>query len=301
MDAIYPCCEEDDQYDAMVQCGRCKKWHHLSCVGVDQSIAEHVWFCRTCLGEDVSARESLGQPGISRVQPPRAAKKGSVRENTGKSRDNTKKSAGLKDPKEIGRQSVHQEKISKEQGISLVGLADKSNTEVLVNARQLSAANQPRRRTSGSSKQSNSESHHSVEKSNKSGSDKTKSSKRDMAMKRIDEIKERSRLEALEEETQLQILKVKQRQIERQRRELEELQQLSRLVEEGSEYDEEQGESEISYIDKVQGWINVCEPANPGRSRQQNIASEAGASQFSLNLRRANENEMISKELLNVK
>ncbi|XP_062703529.1 uncharacterized protein LOC134285982 [Aedes albopictus] len=117
-------------------------------------------------------------------------------------------------------------------------------------------------------------------------------------MKRIDEIKERSRLEALEEETQLQILKVKQRQIERQRRELEELQQLSRLVEEGSEYDEEQGESEISYIDKVQGWINVCEPANPGRSRQQNIASEAGASQFSLNLRRANENEMISRRYM---
>nr|XP_029714077.1 uncharacterized protein LOC115258165 [Aedes albopictus] len=211
-DANYPCCNEDDQYDAMVQCSRCKRWHHFSCVGVDQSIAELVWYCRTCLGEDVSARESLGQPGVSRVQPPRAAKKGSIKEHTGKSKEDQKKIVEIKD----SRHSV-------KGGTSQAG---PSRTGGEINIDKI-PTDPSHGRNSVSGRKSCSESH-------KSGSSKTRSSKRDMAMKRIEEMKERSRLEALEEETQLQMLKVKQKQIERQRRELEELQQLSKLIEEES-------------------------------------------------------------------
>lgn len=117
-DVIYPCCERDDQYDGMVQCGRCLKWHHFSCVGVDQSVAELVWYCRTCLGEDVSARESLGQPGVTRVQPPRAAKKG--KDHTGKSKDKTVQRrievpVSTKDRKEVGDPSGGQHVINKGQ------------------------------------------------------------------------------------------------------------------------------------------------------------------------------------------
>ncbi|XP_062708042.1 uncharacterized protein LOC115258210 isoform X2 [Aedes albopictus] len=272
-DANYPCCNEDDQYDAMVQCSRCKRWHHFSCVGVDQSIAELVWYCRTCLGEDVSARESLGQPGVSRVQPPRAAKKGSIKEHTGKSKEDQKKIVEIKD----SRHSV-------KGGTSQAG---PSRTGGEINIDKI-PTDPSHGRNSVSGRKSCSESH-------KSGSSKTRSSKRDMAMKRIEEMKERSRLEALEEETQLQMLKVKQKQIERQRRELEELQQLSKLIEEESvcnEDLEEAAKSDTSYIDKVQGWMNSCNAVEPGRSRRSNIASDVDVSQFSLLLPDTNVNKM---------
>lgn len=149
-----------------------------------------------------------------------------------------------------------------------------------------------RSRSSVSGQNSCSDSHKSGESSKKGGSSETKGSKRDLAMQRIEEMKERSRLEALEEETQLQMLKVKQKQIERQRRELVELQKLSKLVEEESECDEELEElakSDTSYIDKVQGWMNSCNAVQPGRSRRSNTAS---VSQFSLLLPEANVNEI---------
>ncbi|XP_055538219.1 uncharacterized protein LOC129725877 [Wyeomyia smithii] len=65
----YPCCDGDEQCDGSVQCERCEEWYHFGCAGVDDSIAEEVWFCTTCIGEDSSARQSLGAPGKTKIHP----------------------------------------------------------------------------------------------------------------------------------------------------------------------------------------------------------------------------------------
>lgn len=202
MDVIYPCCEEDDQYDAMVQCGR---WHHFSCVGVDQSIAELVWYCRKCLGEDVSARESLGQPGVTRIQPSRAAKKS--KDHTGKISDKTSQKridilVGTKGQKEVAERPTSQQEGNKGQETCQAGTSAAGQTSIAKSVKP------SRSRVSIISENSRSESSKSGKNSKISGTSKSSSSKRDLALKRIEELKERSRLEALEEETQLQMLKV---------------------------------------------------------------------------------------------
>ncbi|XP_065085845.1 uncharacterized protein LOC135707872 [Ochlerotatus camptorhynchus] len=63
----FPCCDCNESYDASVQCERCEEWYHFECVGVDESVAEVIWFCSACIGEDRSIRESLGAPGRTRI------------------------------------------------------------------------------------------------------------------------------------------------------------------------------------------------------------------------------------------
>lgn len=144
-------------------------------------------------------------------------------------------------------------------------------------------------RYSASNRNSYSESQKSVESSERSrktgNHSKSKGSKRDLALMRIEEMKERSRLEAMEEENQLQMLKLKQKQIERKRRELEELQQLSKLVEEESECNEDhelQDNIEVDYIDKVQGWMSSCHALDSGRRRELPNPSESGGGEFAI-------------------
>lgn len=45
-----PACNNPDDKD-MVKCdGKCNKWHHFKCVGIDQETAETIpkWFCNPC-------------------------------------------------------------------------------------------------------------------------------------------------------------------------------------------------------------------------------------------------------------
>ncbi|XP_055633349.1 uncharacterized protein LOC129773728 [Toxorhynchites rutilus septentrionalis] len=207
----FPCCDRDEQYDDMVECGRCTKWYHYSCVGVNQSVAELAWFCKKCLGEDLSTHELLGKPGASRIQPFRAAK--------------TSKS--------------NKEHSGQSEGVNVVKTC--SNRSVQSQTAYSSAA--------------------SSKNSRKGGSIKSTGSKQDLAVKRIEELMEKSRLETLAEENQLKILELKQKQIERKKQEMDELLQLSKVIEEDSE--DEEKEDNVGYRKRIGEWISQCEKVHP--------------------------------------
>ncbi|XP_055588266.1 uncharacterized protein LOC129740589 [Uranotaenia lowii] len=72
----YSCCEEDSDFDASVRCNRCGEWYHFSCVNVQDSVSETIWYCVKCIRAEPSILESFASAGKTRTRrgPPRACK-----------------------------------------------------------------------------------------------------------------------------------------------------------------------------------------------------------------------------------
>ncbi|XP_055589920.1 uncharacterized protein LOC129750714 [Uranotaenia lowii] len=50
-------CIQSDAYQNMVQCDQCASWRHYACAGVDDSVEDHDFICRTCsAGKDDRTR-----------------------------------------------------------------------------------------------------------------------------------------------------------------------------------------------------------------------------------------------------
>lgn len=44
-------CYEPEDFDDMVNCGKCFKWTHFCCASVGPKIKDHYWQCDLCKGK----------------------------------------------------------------------------------------------------------------------------------------------------------------------------------------------------------------------------------------------------------
>lgn len=44
-------CDEPENFDDMVNCGKCRKWSHFYCAGVGPKIKDDDWNCNRCKGK----------------------------------------------------------------------------------------------------------------------------------------------------------------------------------------------------------------------------------------------------------
>ncbi|XP_065095609.1 uncharacterized protein LOC135717446 [Ochlerotatus camptorhynchus] len=58
-------CQRPDRAENMVQCDQCDRWHHYTCAGVNDSVADRAWVCSNCITQQKDDIASL-RSGSSR-------------------------------------------------------------------------------------------------------------------------------------------------------------------------------------------------------------------------------------------
>ncbi|XP_055590290.1 uncharacterized protein LOC129742417 [Uranotaenia lowii] len=231
----YPCCDNGEDYDASVRCSECKEWFHFSCVNVDDTVENALWFCEKCCSVGPSIREKQGSAGQSKIrkQPHRAAKdKGSKENLIGK-------------PKHV--------QVSKKD-MNRICEAEEGEARNLGTIRKSKGTFQSGK---GSDKGfTRSDISGSDIRSRKSGSASSKASVRDSAKKSLAELNEATMRRKRKEETQRKLLQLELEAIERDEEESRQRRRLETLAEDSSssEHEESSSDDGCDFRDKVKNW-----------------------------------------------
>ncbi|XP_065094987.1 uncharacterized protein LOC135716096 [Ochlerotatus camptorhynchus] len=257
----YPCCDCDEDYDASVQCEKCQEWYHFECVGVDESVAEVVWFCSTCVGEDRSIRQSLGVPGQTRIHPMVINHPGSQTESSGKKVDKVaSKNISLtkgrisravaqdEDDGNTNKTSEQEQESSDDEELDVQTEKSENHTRFLNDL--LKSLNRhsslPARVNPTDSVPKSSRIGKSVLR--KSASVPSAESTRVRALRELRDLEERNRLDELEEENQQKILELQRKRIARRKKALERRMELTQIIN-GSDGESDSG-AEVESMDK---------------------------------------------------
>ncbi|XP_062703769.1 uncharacterized protein LOC115255512 [Aedes albopictus] len=237
----YPCCDEGEEYDASVLCEKCREWYHFECVGVDDSVAEVVWYCGTCLGEDRSIRASLGAPGNTTISPmvfrhPSRTRGRAVIGKSGQPSQGRMTREPAQDDDENGIEEMHCQVGDQGQTEEVDKRVTEEEEEVDDENDLLRALSEAVGRYCNRVKRSESvpvkNNNRSNEKVNKSTSVPSAESTRTRALRELQELEEWNRLEELEEVNQRKLLELERKRIARQKEVLQKRMELRQIVSE---------------------------------------------------------------------